>query len=363
MTQFYQGVTSGGSEQRFRYGSKLNCFLGADTGKLGLWEGGRIDSHIIDWQFGQNSIADAVAFSPVNMAMMTPTTDPSFAITSLTYTHELAGGWVFQAGRTNAFDLWTGFYPGYGIGLDGFMNFATRIPVAVQPSLSLISNAVGVIKEGERGAEFALFVLEAQNSPTTIGLEYPNGVEFLGALKGYTDFFNKPGSHGLYGIYATGDYTSFDEKGFIELPGGGVVPGTKQGSWMAAYVGEQQLWADRCDKDRNVNLFYYVAGADNDTSPFSWSWTASLEVFKPFKGRPGDRAGIAYLYTSLHSEFQNLAAAITPFTLTDVHGGEFYYNAEITPWFHLTFDFQAIRPEIKGQDTAVVLGTRAKIDF
>ncbi|MDG1895388.1 MAG: hypothetical protein P8J37_10800 [Fuerstiella sp.] len=39
-TNFSQGVTSGGINQTFRNGSKTDLFLIADTGKLGLWEGG-----------------------------------------------------------------------------------------------------------------------------------------------------------------------------------------------------------------------------------------------------------------------------------------------------------------------------------
>ncbi len=46
-----------------------------------------------------------------------------------------------------------------------------------------------------------------------------------------------------------------------------------------------------------------------------------------------------------------------------LHGGEVYYNAEITPWFHLTGDLQVINPGPQALDTAVVLGLRAKIDF
>ena len=41
-TNFYQGVASGGAEQIFRYGGKTDLFIMADTGKVGLWEGGQL---------------------------------------------------------------------------------------------------------------------------------------------------------------------------------------------------------------------------------------------------------------------------------------------------------------------------------
>jgi hypothetical protein len=70
--------------------------------------------------------------------------------------------------------------------------------------------------------------------------------------------------------------------------------------------------------------------------------------------------GIAGFYNRL-GDLSDLLSVITP--AGDVYGGEFYYNAEINPWFHLSFDLQAVRPGFRSRDTAVVVGTRAKIDF
>ena len=42
---------------------------------------------------------------------------------------------------------------------------------------------------------------------------------------------------------------------------------------------------------------------------------------------------------------------------------ELYYNATITPWFHLTADLQFVQPAVSDNDTAVVLGLRGKIDI
>jgi hypothetical protein len=49
--------------------------------------------------------------------------------------------------------------------------------------------------------------------------------------------------------------------------------------------------------------------------------------------------------------------------LGSVQGGEVYYNAEITPSFHLTGDFQAVDNGREADDTAVILGLRAVIDL
>ena len=39
ITQYYQGVTSGGTAQQFRYGGRGDYLLDVDSGKLGLWSG------------------------------------------------------------------------------------------------------------------------------------------------------------------------------------------------------------------------------------------------------------------------------------------------------------------------------------
>jgi porin len=362
LTQFYQGVASGGGEQRFRYGDKFDVFFAADTGKLGLWEGGKLASHAVDWQFGQNSIVDAVGLAPVNTAMLTPETEPSFAMTSLQYTQEIGeNGWAATIGRINGPDLWSGFFPQYGRGYDGFMNASSLLPLSVLPSIPLITNGAGIMKGGERGEEFAFVVLENQHLPTTVGGNVPNGVTLLAVGRKYTDFGQLPGSHTLAGTYGTGRYTSFDTKGWDIIPGGGVAPAEQPGTWMAAYLGQQTLWADSCNQQRHTDLFGYVAFSDNNTSPFDWTASLSVETFGPSAHRAGDRMGIAYFYNALSPDFKNVFSLVTP--LENIHGGEVYYNAEITPWFHLTLDLQVINPAIVARDTAFILGTRAKIDF
>jgi porin len=45
-------------------------------------------------------------------------------------------------------------------------------------------------------------------------------------------------------------------------------------------------------------------------------------------------------------------------------GVEAYYNAEITPWFHVTADLQVVEPALRDiASTAFLAGLRAKISF
>ncbi|MBI1247081.1 hypothetical protein GC197_04460 [bacterium] len=361
-TQFYQGPSSGGNRQVFRYGDKLDVYVNADTGKMGLWEGGSITMHAVDWQMGQNAILDATGLAPVNTAMLLPKVNqPTFATTSLQYTQMLGGGYLFTGGRINMLDLWQTFYPEYGRGIDGFMNTSMMLPMNVVPSLPLVTNGAGIIKAGERGVEAALLVFESQNSPTTIGMNFPNGVTIVGAARKYTDFWCQPGSHTLVGAYATGNYTSYDTSGWIIVPGSGVVPASKRGTWVAGYLGQQQLWSDPCNSKRHTTLFGYVGFSDVNNSPFRCTSSVSIEKFGPLACRPNDRCGVGYFYNALNSDFQNAVSIVAP--LRDLQGCEVYYNAQITKCFNLTADIQAIQPGLIANDTAVVLGLRAKLAF
>jgi porin len=317
--------------------------------------------HVVDWQFGENYIGDAAGMAPVNTNLLTPRITPTYGLTNLLLMQQLGGGWVAAAGRYNATDLWATFYPDYGRGVDGFMNVSTLIPLNTAMTLPFVSNVAGILKMGERGLEAGFVVLENQNSPTTVGLDFSNGSTLLGLARKYTDFGGLPGSLTLIGTYGTGDFTSFDTSGWQIIPPGGVVPATKTGTWMAAYLAEQKLWVDPCDQKRYAKLFGYVGFSDQENNPFRVTISASVGAFGMVDSRPNDRMGLAYFHNGLNDDFKSAFALVTP--VGDLHGGEVYYNAQITPWFNLTFDLQAVDPAVRRLDTAVFLGLRAHIQI
>ena len=89
LTQFYQGVSSGGNNRAFRYGAQYDLYLDLDSKKLGLWEGGELMIHLADWQFGQNANADATVGSPVNFNQLFPEPDASIAISNFLFRQAL----------------------------------------------------------------------------------------------------------------------------------------------------------------------------------------------------------------------------------------------------------------------------------
>ena len=45
------------------------------------------------------------------------------------------------------------------------------------------------------------------------------------------------------------------------------------------------------------------------------------------------------------------------------NGVELFYNAAVTPWFHVTPDFQVLDPARSQNATAILVGVRGRISF
>jgi porin len=106
--------------------------------------------------------------------------------------------------------------------------------------------------------------------------------------------------------------------------------------------------------------------SDGDPNPVRWNVRVGLGGFGLV---PWTWAG--YLRRRLFShwalrllEETTLGSSSAPgLAQRDEQGVELYYNAALTPWCHLTADLEVVQPSTKRFDTAVIAGTRLKIDF
>ena len=229
--------------------------------------------------------------------------------------------------------------------------------------INLSINGAGLLALNGEQLQGFVFAFDLNNSSTTTGLNnlFDDGAGVLAAWKLFTDYGGKPGSHMFVGAYASRAYTSLDESSWFIVPGQGVVAGEETGAWGLGYYFDQTVWADRCDEGRKVQLLTGWSISDGNPSFARWGGFASLEAFGLMDCRKQDRMGISYFYTGLSDDFRQLVSPVVE--LDAVQGGEIYYNAEITPSFHLTGDFQAVDNGREADDTAVILGLRAVIDL
>ena len=362
LIQFYQGVSSGGSNEIFNYGGKLDyniTFLGEP---LGLNKGFVALLHA-ETRFGEDVTLAAAGLAPVNANMLYPSLDNTTAITGLQFIQAVNEEWAFTFGKFNTLDFFNTLYPQTGRGIDGFMNISSFLPMTVGRTVPFSFLGAGVLKMHQGQIQGALLIVDSNNSTTTSGFEnlFDNGANVVGLWRFFTNYGCLPGSHLFLGTWANGDYTSFDTDGWGFIPGVGLVIPEETGTWSALYILEQKLWVDPCCQNRNIGLLSQWGIADPKTSPYGWVGNVSLQGQGLHACRPDDTMGVAYFYTGLSNDFKALVDPVIP--VDDLQGVELYYNAAITPWFHLTLDLQIVEPAISADDTAVVLGLRGKIDL
>lgn len=109
-------------------------------------------------------------------------------------------------------------------------------------------------------------------------------------------------------------------------------------------------------------LLAVTIGANPETNPFEWVGNVSLQANGLLRGREADSMGVGWFYSGLSSDVKNLLSpALGIRALTGV---EAYYDAAITPWFHLTADLQLVEPAVRNNsNTAFLFGLRAKISL
>jgi porin len=365
MTQFYQGVASGGREQTDKYGGKIDyefTFVGA---KLGLNEGFFAFMHA-ETQFGESINADAGALALPNLAMLYPLPDRDITSISGFYAIQaLSETFAVTAGKYRTVDLIDMLYPDINVGgIDGFMNASMLLPTTIFRTTNLSVNGAGLMLMREKQVQSALMVYDTQNSSTTVAPDlFGDGAVLLGYHRFFTEFGGLAGSHGLLGNWSSRTYASTDPLSWEIIPGEGLVPGQATGSWSLSYIIEQKLWVDCCDASRNVGLFSVLSLADGDPNPYRWSANVSLQASGLVRGRLADTMGVGYFYDGLSSDFKRLVNTLPAVEIDDVQGVELYYNAEMCKWFHLTTDLQVVENQNVADDAALILGLRAKMDF
>ena len=179
----------------------------------------------------------------------------------------------------------------------------------------------------------------------------------------FDDWDGKPGSHMFAGGWSSRTYTSLDRTSWTFIPGqgGGLNPGQETGAWALAYYFDQVFWADPCNEGRNLRLFTGWSLSDGNPSFARWGGFVSVEGVGLIATRQQDRMGVAYFHEGISSELKQLVSPVVG--LEDVQGVELYYNAAVTPWFHLTADLQIVDNEVAAEDAAIVVGLRAQIDL
>lgn len=371
LTQFYQGVASGGTDTGSEYNGTAQARLEFDFGKLAGWQFWSAEVKG-EWRFGGPLLGGTGTINPVNTAAMIPGSDGSkFSLTAVNATRLFPvnlkeGNLVaLSFGRYNLLDLLDeDFFAGGGT--ERFFNIAQIGPLTVLRQVPLITNAINLayIRGGEPFITFS--VMDPNDHSLDPGLSdlFADGVTFSPGINFPATYGGKTAKHSFGFAITTKEYTPFDAIRQIVIPGPPLNPVEPQGgSWSVNYVFRQYLVA-RGARD-GWGLFSQVSFADRATSPITVFFDVGLGGNGLFAARPRDEFGISYAYTDLSEDLKSNLNLITlgGHPVRPEHQLEVFYDMHLLPWLQLTGDLQIIRPTRSSADTAVVPGARLRIVF
>ena len=360
ITQYYQGVTTGGAARQFRYGGRGDYLIDVDSQKLGLWDGGHLDLRG-ETRLGQDTNRIDGALSPSNFAMALPLPNQNVtALTGVQYTQTVSDNLTVFAGKLNLLDGTPEAYA-RGARLNYFFN------TAMQNNLSRIfllpsTLGAGLTLRDEVEPVFNFYLLDTHFTPTTSGFQtlFTNGVVMYGEYRLRTSWFDRPG-HSVFGVlYSNATRGAGESNPYLVLPADiSVAPfSPKDSSWTVTYRFDQVVYADPVEPRRNWTLNGDYGITDGNPNPIRWFANLALVGTSPIRSRANDTIGIGYY----HLGVSNLSV-LTALGLGAENGVELFYNVAVTPWFHVTPDLQILDPAQRRAATALLVGLRARVSF
>lgn len=372
LSQYWQGVVSGGVQQRGDYGGTMDYIVNVDGGKLVGLKGFSMNMHART-RFGTdiNSSAGDFVLPNTGMLMPLPGDYNGTDITGITVAQMFTlfkRPTVVSFGKLDIVDTLSGLFPWIDKGQEGFMNVNGMFPVLplfgpIQ-GLSLFGG-MGVSINPKYGmAQTGFLVTGTENVTTTwdFGGSFDQGV----FLVGFHNFFwgnpkEKIGYVTILGYGSTKEQASNDPHDFIPIPGQGIVSTASKKPWGVLGTVNQEFWHAAGNPNRKANFVIGGSGGSDNPQFAQWSAFGNVEARGLIESRPADRLGVAGWYSGLSGNFTDLVSPVTD--LRNTWGAELYYNIAINKWFHVTPDIQLVQNERAGDDLAVIVGLRTVLDF
>jgi porin len=370
----YQGVVEGGRDRDWDNGGSLYIESQFNTERAGLWPGGFLDFRA-EKQYGSFPNKEASTFPAVNMIGLFPEPDEDSVVISKLMATQFVAPWLgFFIGRFDTLDGDTNNLLS-GRGRTGFLAPQLAFSPNSVPTTPYVLNGLGSIVFTpnpfmKRPATLNLVFADPLVEPTDSGLGSDFFDEQYYALdwRFPTFFFGLPGSQNITYNYNTKEFLELDNltQQFITQ-----TRSSNSGAGVIAYNFHQYVYVEPgqdkkttgfdADAERlqGVGVFGRVGYANADVNPLNWTFAVGLAGRGIIPQRDDDTFGIGYYYGLVSDNVSDLSGALSD----DYWGLEAYYNVSVTPWLHVTPDFQVTDPFLTGIDITYVLGGRAKVDF
>lgn len=359
-TQFYMGVVHGGVARQFNYAGHADYVLNVDAHKAGGPEGFFVKMRAEHrWGEAIGPLAGAILPPAIASDLPTPISEEVY-VTSLLFTQALSEQFAVFAGKMDTLDGDANAYAS-GRGKTQFSN----ISFVANPLLfrtvpySTVGAGFAILGEGAVPI-FQFSVLNPIESTRTTGLEelFAEGVTVASELRLPYSLGDLPG-HLLFGsTWSSRSYVALDQDPRVILPS---VPIAKSsGSWSLYGNFDQTLVTNSEDDTKGWGVFGRAGIGDNETNPISWFLSGGVGGNSPLCGRSADRFGVGWSYLRPSPEIAPFLEA----AIGGLHEGqsvELFYNAEVTPWFHLTPDVQYLIPARAAVEPSWLIGLRGQI--
>lgn len=361
VTQFHFGVVEGGLERDYRYSGHGDYVLNVDAGKLGLQQGLFLKIRA-EHRFGETIGEATGAFLPPTVLSDLPNPESdSLYITNFLLTQALSENFVVFAGKLDTLDGDVNAFA-HARGKHQFSNVAfVATPIALRTApYSTLGAGFAWLEEGE-----PLFTFTALNPTDTVrtsGFDelFAEGISLIAEARIPTDFFNLPGHQLIGGSWSSRDYVALGQDPRVIFPD--VPIARTSGSWSVYWNFDQYLVVDRCDPSKGWGVFGRAGIADDNSNPIAFFLSCGVGGNSPIAGRSEDAFGCGWYYSGTSTEIGPVLSGLFG-RISDGQGIELFYRAQVTPWFHVTPDFQVLMPARDNVSTAYVLGLRSNITF
>jgi len=379
LTQTEVGVVTGGLDSTGRYGGRGDFYFNVDTGKAKLWRGGffMIEGEV-NYGNGANLYTGALMPVNTNQVFPVPLKSGSAAIPAVTFTQFLSPYFGVTVGKYNvtAADENEFAHGKYAKGDTQFMNTALNlVPAALftTPYTPIGGGLVILPKKDPEAMIVKALVYASSGTATKADWSTFSHDDLSVYIEGRwrTHFFKKTGHQDIIYLHSNEHKTSINqvliEPGVRELA-------TKPGSWMVSCNFDQYLWEPQPGK--GFGIFGRFAASDGNPNFIHYFYSLGFGGKGVGAKRPNDMYGIGAYYINASHPTLTTPNGTQQF-LRDEKGFEAYYSLALTPWAHLSPDFQVVHGitptnilahveqgvPLRKIDDPVVLGLRLNLVF
>ena len=357
----YQNILDGGRDEIDEIGGSLDYELHLDFQKMGLWPGAFVRLYA-ETQYGSFVNSRAGTIAGVNLDGMLPlVNDRTTTLTGAVFYQFLSENLGLFFGKVDTLDGDLNEFA-HGRGNDQFMNQNLVFnPVILRTvPVSAYGGGLIVILPGENNI-FTFAALDPNGQPDEwdLGDTFEDGVLLTAEMRLEVKPFGLKGHQVFGGTYSTKEYTAITDYGrLLPLPPVNPALLKKDESWSFYYNFDQYVYTEKSDPRQGIGLFGRYGIADEKTNLAKQFFSIGIGGRGIIPGRDKDTFGIWYFYIEQSDELPSIFDFYE-----DSKGVEVFYNIDVTPWLHVTPDFQIIEPSLKRVDKAYIAGVRIKVDL